>query len=729
MKVTSITVTAACVVRLGEEDEGPLLRLEPVPAGPGRARAGGLEALPSVDRRPTAVMPIPAAAVRIGRDQRSDVVVSDLNVSRRHAELRKSAAGTFEIVDLGSHNGTFVNGARVDRAVVGPDDIIAIGHATFRLADGELREYVDTGDVPFEARNLRVVVGGKKVLIEDMSFPIPGKSFVAIAGPAGSGKSTLLNALVGMRPANSGSVLYDHRDLYSDYAELRHRIGLVPQQDVTHTQLTTRSALGYSAELRFPADTKRHERRQRIEEVLTDLDMSEHRDTRFEKLSGGQRKRACIATELLTQPSMLFLDEPTSPLDAYHKRDFMQQLRRITDEGRSVVVITHDIEQVSICDRLLVLAPGGRMAFYGPPAEGLRYFGCADWADVFRDLETRPDEEWSEKFKASPAYELYVAAPLSARPPGPVKSVRSARPARSARSARSREPSGGPGSAPERPELPRPRGKLRQTVTLSRRYARVIAADRGYLLFTVLLPVILGGLARVMPAPEGLAGTAHTNVDAVTLLLVLVMSACLAGTANSVREIVKELEIFRRERAAGLSSGSYVASKVVVLGVVSVVQALIITLIGLPGRPMPDRGAILPGNPLLEVLIGVCLLSFVSMCVGLVVSSIVSTSEKTMPALVVLTMVQVVLSGGIFPLVGRMGLDQVSWIAPARWGMAALGATANLNVISPSGLRPDPLWAQSAASWEEDIAILLGIGLVCLVVAWRRMHRLSPGRR
>jgi ABC-type multidrug transport system ATPase subunit len=680
-------------------------------------------------------MPIPAAAVRIGRDQRSDVVVSDLNVSRRHAELSKSAAGTFEITDLGSHNGTFVNGARVDRAAVGEDDIIAIGHATFRLAGGELREYVDTGDVPFEARNLRVVVGGKKVLIEDMSFPIPGKSFVAIAGPAGSGKSTLLNALVGMRPANSGSVLYDHRDLYSDYAELRHRIGLVPQQDVTHTQLTTRSALGYSAELRFPADTKRQERRQRIEEVLTDLDMSEHGDTRFEKLSGGQRKRACIATELLTQPSMLFLDEPTSPLDAYHKREFMQQLRRITDEGRSVVVITHDIEQVSICDRLLVLAPGGRMAFYGPPDEGLRYFGCADWADVFRDLETRPDENWSEKFKASPAYELYVAAPLSARPPGPVRSGRSAGPARKAvsarpaRSARSQEPPGVPWFEPERPELPKPRGKLRQTVTLSRRYARVIAADRGYLLFTVLLPVILGGLARVMPDPEGLAGVAHTNEDAVTLLLVLVMSACLAGTANSVREIVKELEIFRRERAAGLSSGSYVASKVVVLGVVSVVQALIITLIGLPGRPMPNRGAVLSGNPLLEVLIGVCLLSFVSMCVGLVVSSIVSTSEKTMPALVVLTMVQVVLSGGIFPLAGRIGLDQVSWIAPARWGMAALAATVNLNVISPSGLRPDPLWAQSAASWGKDIGILLGIGLVCLVVAWRRMHRLSPGRR
>jgi hypothetical protein len=276
--------------------------------------------------------------------------------------------------------------------------------------------------------------------------------------------------------------------------------------------------------------------------------------------------------------------------------------------------------------------------------------------------------------------------------------------------------------------LPKPRGKLRQTFTLSRRYGRVIAADKGYLMFAGLLPVILGTLVRLMPSPEGLGGLPDTNVNAITLLLVLVMSACLAGTANSVREIVKELDIFKRERAAGLSCGAYVASKVLVLGVVSVLQALLIVLIGLPGRMMPPSGAVLRHDPLLELLIGVALLAFVSMCLGLAVSSIVSTSEKTMPALVILTMVQVVLSGGVFPLAGHMGLSQLSWIAPARWGMAAMAATINLNVIQPK-MTPDPLWTQTAANWGKDIGIMAVLAVISLIVAWVRMRRLSPGRR
>ncbi|MGH3165383.1 MAG: ABC transporter permease, partial [Trebonia sp.] len=237
-----------------------------------------------------------------------------------------------------------------------------------------------------------------------------------------------------------------------------------------------------------------------------------------------------------------------------------------------------------------------------------------------------------------------------------------------------------------------------------------------------------GALVRLMPSPEGLGGLRGTNVDAITLLLVLVMSACLAGTANSVREIVKELDIFKRERAAGLSCGAYVASKVLVLGVVSILQALIIVLVGLPGRMMPQDGTVLRHYPLLDLLIGVALLAFVSMCLGLAVSSIVSTSEKTMPALVILTMVQVVLSGGVFPLVGHMGLAQLSWIAPARWGMAALAATINLNVIQPN-MTPDPLWAQTAANWGKDIGILVALGVACLIVTRLRMRRLSPGRK
>ena len=225
--------------------------------------------------------------------------------------------------------------------------------------------------------------GGKdKVLLDGITFPLAERSMMAVIGPAGAGKSTLLNALTGKRPATTGSVFYDYRDLYDNYDELRQRIGLVPQESVTHDQLTAKTALGYQAELRFPPDTGEQERNQRVGEVLDELSMTRHAETRIDRLSGGQKKRVNIGMELLTKPTLLFLDEPTSPLDPHLKRDMFTQMRKMADktaaQGQSVIVITHDVESKLIdqCDRLIVLQPGGKMAYFGPPGDGLRFFGA-----------------------------------------------------------------------------------------------------------------------------------------------------------------------------------------------------------------------------------------------------------------------------------------------------------------------------------------------------------------
>jgi len=686
---------------------------------PGAAEARpepDLEALPSVDRRPTARLRLPAKVMRIGRSPENDVVVSDLAVTRRHAELRKSPTGRYEIIDLGSHNGTYVNGVRVDRAELSDEDIIGIGHATFRLADGELREYVDEGNVSFEARDLIVQVsdGGKqKVLLQGITFALPERAFLAVIGPAGAGKTTLLNALTGKRPADQGSVLYDKRDLYKSYEELRHRIGLVPQQSVTHDQLTARSALGYAAELRFPPDTRATERRERVEEVLGELEMSQHGDTRVERLSGGQNKRVNIGLELLTRPSLLFLDEPTSPLDPHLKRELMERMRRMADraaeKGQSVVVITHDVESklLDLADRLIVLAPGGKMAYFGPPAEGLKYFGKTDWADVFKEFSDQPQRDWMAEYKASRDYARYVTGPMTERAPKPL-----------------------PADAPQREEPappPRQRGRVGQLSTLARRYARVMSVDRGYLMFTILLPVVLGVLIRVQSSSGLGAGTlAHPNSAAQQTLLILVMAACLSGMANSVREIVKERDILERERMAGLSVGAYLSSKVLVLGVLTVLQTLVIVAVGLLGRSMPSHGAVI-APAFVEVLVATAVLCVVSMFVGLMVSALVTKGEQTMPALVVITMVQVVLAGVVFPLKGPSSL--ISDIAPARWGLGALASTVNLNVISGPSVKPDALWVHSAAHWLTDMGVLVGIGVLCLLVARWRLGRIGPGRR
>ncbi len=304
-KITRLDLTGPCVIHVGNPEDGPVLRIEveqvpearyartasfgrvsllllPAPSQPlaclarvvvpprprqvPLARSGGWgqrrpasASLPGVDRGPPRASSCQAArVVKIGRRPDNDIVlVADLGVSKAHAELKMSPTGRHQIFDMGSLNGTYVNGNQVNQAELTEDDIVSIGHATFRLAGGVLQEYIDEGDVPFEALDLRVAVadGGKqKVLLEGISFPHAERSMMAVIGPAGAGKSTLLNALTGKKPATTGSVYYDYRDLYDNYDELKHRIGLVPQDSVTHDQLTAKSALGYAAELRFPPD-------------------------------------------------------------------------------------------------------------------------------------------------------------------------------------------------------------------------------------------------------------------------------------------------------------------------------------------------------------------------------------------------------------------------------------------------------------------------------------------
>jgi ABC-type multidrug transport system ATPase subunit len=697
-----VEVTQNCLLRLGHPEDGPVMMLAvsrptSVPATPGQS---------SVDRRPTAVMRAPTRRLRIGRGPRNDLVVPDLSVSREHAELRNLGSGRYEIADLGSHNGTFVNGRRIGQATtVTEQDLIGIGRASFRLVGDELREFIDEGDVSLVAQELTVRLSSGKVLLDRVSFPIGERSLVGIIGPSGAGKSTLLGALTGMRPATDGAVLYDNRDLYTHYAELRHRIGLVPQDNILHTQLSAQRALGYAAELRFPGDTSKAERRSRVTEVIDELGLTKHAQTRAGALSGGQQKRVNVALELLTKPSLLFLDEPTSGLDPGLDKSVMEMMNRLAKDGRTVIVVTHSVANLGICDRLLVLVPGGKVAFYGPPADGLLHFQKPGWAEVFQAFEAEPDRDWAAEFRASSYYAEYVAAGLS----GPLP-------------ARAQDRSAAP------PPPPRSRGRLGQLSTLCRRYIAVIASDRNFLIMLGVLPIVLGALILAMgrTAPQGLAG--HDNAGVQSVLLTLTICACLAGATNSVRELVKERAIYERERAAGLSAGVYLWSKLIVLGVLTAVQAAVLVLIGLAGLKMPTTGAMLTSFPLLEIILAVALLAVASMALGLLVSAIVNTSEKTMPFLVLSVMAQVILSGGLLAL--PVGLAEIAYLTPARWGFAASAATVDFNNIIPPGqFKPEWIWNHTPAAWLTDMGGQAVLALLFLLIAWWRLVRLSPGRK
>ncbi|MFJ4199446.1 FHA domain-containing protein [Streptomyces sviceus] len=690
----------------------------PQQQGPGAGEGVG-EGAPPVygDRSPTTFHQFTIGRImRIGRALENDLVVSDLQVSRNHAEFHSMPDGRMEIRDLGSHNGTYVNGQPIPKGgstLLGPSDIVGVGHSTFRIVGDRLEEFVDTGEVTFSARHLTVTVDGGKQILKDVSFGVPEKSLIAVIGPSGSGKSTLLKALTGYRPANQGDVLYDNRNLYKQFAELRQRIGLVPQDDILHKELTVKKALKYAAQLRFPADTTGAERESRIDEVLRELKLDIHKEKKVTSLSGGQRKRVSVALELLTKPSLIFLDEPTSGLDPGMDRDVMQLLRGLADDGRTVLVVTHSVAELALCDKLLVMAPGGAVAYFGPPEEALNFFGYDTWADVFSAFENYRDYDWAGRWKGSQHYQMYAAdidavAPQSVQTP-PMQGMKP----------------------------PKPQRWTGQFGTLVRRYVSVIASDKGFLALTVILPLVLGSVSllidfgdNLLPKPiDPRTKVPEPNSTATTVLLILAVGACFAGAANSVRELIKERVIYERERATGLSRSAYLMSKVVVLGVITILQGLMVGLIGFASRGLPKEGLVLGNATLAELCLPIMGLGFTSMMFGLIISALVKTSEKTMPLLVMFAIVQVVFTGCLFTLHGTLGVNELSYLMPSRWAVAAAGATLDFNKVNPPvkpGDTTDPLWNHAVGTWGLNMVALIAIGVVCGFLVSRFLRRHEP---
>ncbi|WP_405995507.1 FHA domain-containing protein [Streptomyces sp. NBC_00986] len=687
------------VIRFGNPADGPCVTLADRPApAPERPSAVSMPAFTGTFRQPTTVRPLPSRTVRIGRAGDNDLVVDDLIVSRRHAELRAMPDGTYEIVDLGSHNGTYLNGQPVARAPVGPGDIVGIGHSAFCLVGDQLQEYVDTGEVSLDVQDLTVAVDrGRKILLDQVSFPVGEKCLLAVVGPSGAGKSTLLNALTGQRPADRGTVLYDGRDLYRDYAELRQRIGLVPQDDILHAQLTVHSALSYAAELRFPQDTAKAERQARVEEVVRELGLEQRATQPVHSLSGGQRKRVSVALELLTKPSLLFLDEPTSGLDPGMDRSVMHMLRGLADDGRTVIVVTHSVLSLDVCDRLLVLAPGGKVAYYGPPDDALAYFGFEHWPEAFEAFERDQERDWAGEFRDSPFQRQYIVN--STAQPHQL----------------------GSGAVAAAPPPPRPRSRSAQLGTLVRRYTAALAADRTFLVIMIALPFVMGAMARA------LAGSELTRETAMNALLILCVGGVLTGAANAVRELVKERAIYRRERAVGLSRSAYLLSKVVVLGAITVAQAVVLTLVGLFGVDLNapgGKGVLMP--PLIEITVAVALLAFTAMMLGLLVSAMVRKEEVTMPLLVLLAIVQVVFCGALLKLHGVPGLEQLSWLVPSRWALGGMAGTIGLARIVPGELTGDPMFRHSAGVWLLNMGMLVVLSLLFGFLVSRLLRRHEP---
>jgi ABC-type multidrug transport system ATPase subunit/pSer/pThr/pTyr-binding forkhead associated (FHA) protein len=557
----------------------------------------------------------------VGRGDDADVRLDSPIVSRRHVRLTRDASGT-RAEDLGSANGTFVAGARIQDAPLSVGDLVVVGPFQLEVGEHKLRVLDVRSRARLVAEALSVSRGGR-TLLHDVSLTLPPGSFTAIIGASGSGKSTLLSALSGVRPAQAGRVTLSGVDLYASFGVLKTALGYVPQDDIVHGELSVGESLAYTARLRLPADTTAAERAARIAGVLATLELTDWRDVRIDRLSGGQRKRVSIASELLTEPSVLFLDEPTSGLDPGLEEALMLLLRELAYKGKTVVIVTHTLENIQLCDSVALLVEG-RLAFHGPPAGARSHFGIDSLVNLYARLKERPAAEWA------------ASRPAAADAPAPAAEALRA-PPRAAGGARN---------------------ALRQLGVLTARYARVLGRDaRNLALLLAQAPLVAGliGLSLLYGASDA-AYTKPKN----TLLFLLALTSVWFGCSNAVREIVKERAIYMRERMVGLGVLPYVGSKLLVLLALAFVQCTVFLAIlhawfGIPGR-----------LPLLLACIS--LLSAVGILVGLAVSALVGTPDRAMSLLPIVLIPQVLFTSPAIQMDMKGPAGLVARAMPTWWG-------------------------------------------------------------
>ena len=512
-------------------------------------------------------------------------------------------------------------------------------------------------------------------LLDDVSFTVDSGSLVAVVGPTGAGKTSLAKALLGQLHLDAGTVRVTGRGG-------KGRVAGVPQDDTTHAQLTLRRTLDHAASLRLGAGPL--ERRRKVDAVLAELGLSGRASSRLDQLSGGERKRANVAVELLGEPDLLVLDEPTAGLDPAFERSVFASLRSLADAGRTIVAITHSVQALSVCDRVLFLAPGGSVAFFGSPSEAQAFFDWNEPADAYAAVATAP-QAWRDRFSTQQASRSEI--------PGWRTSV---------------DP---PAAVPAPAAAPRPGSS--HLGTLLRRSWHLASSDRRSLLLSLAAGPILGLLLwAVLPGAAlertvGSDGPASSGGSAATFAFFLAMAITWLAAAGAAREVVKERDLVRRERLVGVSLSSYLLGKGLFLSAVTAVQVVPLAAIAVLRQKVPGRGPAL-GSALVEILVVAVVVGVAAVATGLLVSTWSSTSEKAMTALPVVLIAQLALAG---PWADERGpvIGFVRDLIPARWASVAVEATV----------------AGDAGRWWLSVSCVAGSVVLMLAAALLLLRRSS----
>ncbi|MFH1467053.1 MAG: ATP-binding cassette domain-containing protein [Pseudomonadota bacterium] len=650
--------------------------------------------------------------VTIGRRAGCKVRLLDPQVAPLHARLVRGTDG-WRVVDAGSGRATVLDGEAVASAPFALGQRLRLGPYTLALAE-EGDTLVAESDRAFSALTLRGVNrvitargGSRKALLSDVAFTAYSGEVIAVIGPSGAGKTTLLNAITGIAPPDSGDILFDGAPFHRLLAYDRSAVGIVPQDDLVHPELTVQEALRYAGRLRFPSDVTDEELDAAVERVVRTLDIADIRHSRIgdvqkRGISGGQRKRVNLGQELLTRSTrVLFLDEPTSGLDPRSAQDIVRLSRRLADEGRIVFLVTHDLTPAVIrqVDHILVMHRGGYVAFFGPPDEACAFFKVPTPDALFSRLDDHPPAEWAQAYAQSAAHQKYVATREYLISSGGLARAE--------------------GAAEQGPLKPPRRSILRDLWTQTSRYARTKWRDALGAAVLVLQPPVLA-IVMLIVFPEPTA----------PCIFMLALSALWFGMSAAVRELIADRAIWRRERRIGARLLPYLGSKVGVLGAIIAVQCAYLTAFLYFPLHLGAHGFSLPLLAAVMALTGLA-----GMGLGLLVSASFTSSEAAVGTLPLIIVPQITFSTIMVPL-QRMGLiaKAATWVTLQRYALdAAIKCGVKLEVafqydksrwdrqsisgtLYDLGLKPAnpddmglPLWALMAA--------LAGFGLLFVVLA------------
>ncbi len=619
--------------------------------------------------------------VTIGRDETNDVMLDTPNVSRYHAQIEK-VGQRYRIRDLRSSNGTFVNEEQVSGDVwLKAEDTIRIGQHRFVMGADGFEQFDETSGLRVEAFGLNKWVRKDLNILQDISVVFQPREFIVVVGQSGGGKSTLVDSIAGYRPATHGKVTVNDVDVYKNFDIIRNDIGFVPQKDIIHMELTVFQALDYAAQLRMPPDTTKAERHKRIMEVLDDLDLAHRKDVQISGLSGGQQKRVSIGVELITKPGLFFLDEPTSGLDPGTETALMQLMRRLADQGRTIVLITHATKNVMLADKVIFLARGGYLTWFGPPDEALKYFDRyrserdrrardIEFDEIYAILDDPSNgtpEEWGKRFREHQAYGNYVTNQLSDEPANVVSKA-----AEAIKSKTRKSVSG-----------------LRQFFILSSRNLKILTRDRFGLFLMLAAAPIVSLLNFVLAAALGRDTYSFMNGSIENTMITLFLPtvyAVMVGGLSQMREIVKEIDIYKRERLVNLKILPYVMSKIWVAVALALYQTIAYVASQYIAFNMPG-GAVEFGL----MYISLTLATLTGMMLGLFASAL-APSPNSAPLIIILLMIpQIVLGGALVPVP-----DIASGLTGTRW---AFQGFMGINGVA-SDVDADACWDLSAEDRE-----------------------------